>query len=67
MYTLCSWRSHLGRVGVELLHQEPARTVEDPFTDSVPGEVTHVLRMTNVHPKFLEKLPGYCGSRPSTP
>ena len=28
--------------------------MEDPFTAYVPGEVTQVPRMTNVHPKFLE-------------
>ena len=27
IHTLSSWRSHLGSVGVDLLHQEPARTV----------------------------------------
>ena len=46
MYTLSSWRSHLGSVGVYLLHQEPARTVRDPFTAYVPGEVTQVSGMT---------------------
>ena len=55
MYTLRFWRWHLGSVGVNLLNQEPARTVEDPFTGYVPGEVTQVSRMTKVHPKFLEK------------
>ena len=30
---------------VDLLHQEPARTVGDPFTAYVPGEVTQVSRM----------------------
>ena len=57
MYTLISWRSHLGSVEVDILHQEPARTVGDPFTAYVPGEVAQVLRMTNVHAKFLEKSP----------
>ena len=64
MYTLSSWRCHLGIVGVELLPQEPARIVEDPFTAYVPGENTKVSRMTNVHPKYLEKSPRYRGSRP---
>ena len=54
MYTLSFWRSHLGIVAVDFLHQEPARTVRDPFTAYVPAEVTQVSRMTNVHPKFLE-------------
>ena len=66
MYTLSSWRSHLGSVGVDLLHQEPARTVGDPFIAYVPGEVTQVSRMTNVRSKFLEKSPGYRDSRPVT-
>ena len=65
--TLSSWRSHLGIVTVDLLHQEPARTVGDPCIAYVPGEVTQVSKMINVHPKFLEKLPGYCGSQPFTP
>ena len=42
MFILSSWRSHLGSVGVDLLHQEPARTVGDPFTAYVCGEVTQV-------------------------
>ena len=58
MYTLSSWRSHLGSVGVDLVHQEQAKTVGDPFTSYVSGEVSQVSRMTNVHPKSLEKLPG---------
>ena len=58
MYTLSSWRSQLGSVKVDLLHQEPAETVGDPFTAHVPGEVTQVSKMTNVHPTYLEKLPG---------
>ena len=57
MYTLSFWRSYLDRVGVDLLHQEPAGTLGDPFTAYVPGEVTQVSRMTDVHPKFLEKSP----------
>ena len=47
--------NHLGIVAVDFLHQEPARTVVDPFTAYVPGEVTQVSRMTNVHFKFREK------------
>ena len=58
MYTLSSWRSHLGIVAVDLLHQKTARTVKDIFTAFVPGEVTQVSRMTNVHPKILKKSPG---------
>ena len=55
MYTLSSWRNHLGGVGVVFLPPEPARTVVDPFTAYVPGEVTQLSRMTDVHPKFQEK------------
>ena len=55
MYTLSSWRSHLGSVGDALWHQEPARTVGDPFTAYVHGEVTQVSRMTDLHPNILEK------------
>ena len=55
MYTLSFWKSHLGNVAVDFLHQKPARIVGDPFTAYVPGVVTQVSRMTNVHPKFLEK------------
>ena len=58
MYTLSSWKSHLGSVGVDLLHQEPSRTVGDPFTAYVPGEVDQISRMTDVHDNFLEKSPG---------
>ena len=58
MYTLSSWRSHLGIVSVDLLYQEPARTVKDIFTAFVPGVVTQISRITNVHPKILEKSPG---------
>ena len=36
MYTLSSWRSHLGSVAVDLYHQKPARTVVDPFKAYVP-------------------------------
>ena len=50
MYTLRSWRSDLSIVAVDLLHQEPPRTVRDQFTVYVPGEVPQVSRMTNVHP-----------------
>ena len=47
MYTLIFWRSYLRIVAVDLLHQEPARTVEDLFIAYVSGEVTLVSRMTN--------------------
>ena len=57
MYTLSSWKSHLGIVAVDILHQESARTVGDTFVAYVNGEVTQVSRMTDVHPKFLEKSP----------
>ena len=57
MYTLRSWKSHLGIVAVDLLHQESASIVADPFTAYVPGAVTQVSRMTDVHPKFLKKSP----------
>ena len=57
MYTLSSWRSHLGFVAVDFLQQEPARTVGDPFTAYVKEEVLQVSRITDVHPKFLEKSP----------
>ena len=56
MYTLSFMRSYLDRVGVDLLHQEPARTVGEPFTAYVTVEVTRLSRMTNVNPEFLEKL-----------
>ena len=55
MYTLSSWRSHLGSVGVDFLYKEPAKTVADPFTAYYPGEVTEDSRMANVQPKFHEK------------
>ena len=58
MYTLSSWRSHLGSVGVDLFHQEQAKTVGDPFTAYISGKVTQVSRMTNVNTKSLEELPG---------
>ena len=63
MYTVSSWRRHLSIVAVDLLHQQSATTVGDPFTAYVPGEVIRVSRMTNVHLKFLEKSPRYRGSR----
>ena len=53
---LSSWRSHLGIEAVDLLHQKPARTVGDPFTAYVK-EVAQVSRMTDVHPKSLDKTP----------
>ena len=46
---LSSWKSHLGIVAVNFLHQKPDTVVGDPFTAYVPGEVTQILRMTNVH------------------
>ena len=67
MFTLSSWRSHLGILVVDLLHQEPARTDWDPFTALVPGEPSQVSWMTNVHPKFLEKTPRYRRCRPVAP
>ena len=57
MYTPSSCRIHVGTVVVDLLHQEPARTVGDSFTATVPGGVTQVSSMNNVHPKILEKSP----------
>ena len=57
MYTLSFWKNHLGIVEVDLLHQEPARTVGDPFTVYVPGEVTEDSRMTKAHPNLPEKSP----------
>ena len=50
MYTLRSWKSRLVSVVVDLLHLEPARTVEDPFGAYVSGEITQVSRITNVYP-----------------
>ena len=67
MYTLRSWGSRLVSVVVDLLHLEPARTVEDPFRAYVSGEVTQVSRITDEHPKFLEKSPVYRGRRLSAP
>ena len=49
--------NNLGIVAVSFLHQEPARTVKDPFTAYIPEEVTQVSRMTDGHPKFLKKSP----------
>ena len=46
----------MGIVAVDFLHQEPARTVGDPFTAYVE-KVAQVSRMTDVHPKFLDKTP----------
>ena len=57
MYALSFWINHLGIVKVDLLHQNPAETVGDPFSAYVPGDVTQVPRMTDLHPKFLEKSP----------
>ena len=57
MYTQRSWRSHLGIVKVDILHQELAGTVGDPFTVYVTEEVTQVSRTSDVHPKILEKSP----------
>ena len=54
MYTLSSLRSHLGSLEVDLLHQEPVRTVRDLFKSYVPGEITQLSRMIDVHPEFLE-------------
>ena len=59
MYTLTFWKSQLGIVVVNLLHQESTRTVGDPFTAKHPGEVSQVSRMTNVHPKTLKKSPEF--------
>ena len=58
MYTLSSWRSHLGSVGVDFLDQKLARTQEDPHTAYDSRKVTQVSMMNNVHPKFLDKSPG---------
>ena len=40
------------------MHQDPARTVGDPYKAYVPGEVTQVSRITNVHPYFLQSQLG---------
>ena len=55
MYTLNSWRNHLVIVAIDLLYEEPARTVGEPFTANVTEKVTQVSMITNVHPKILEK------------
>ena len=57
MYILSFWSRHLGSVVVDLLQQEHARTVGDPFTAYVPAEVTDVSWMTKVHPKLQGKSP----------
>ena len=57
MYTLTSWKSHLGIVAVDFLHQEPVRTVGDPYTTYVPRGVSYVSRMTNAQRTFQEKSP----------
>ena len=44
-------------MAADLLHQEPARIVENPFTAYVKEEVAQVSRITDVNPKFLEKSP----------
>ena len=67
MYTLSSWRSHLGIMAVDLLHQGLARIVGDPFTAYDTGEITQLWRMTDVYPEFLEKSPRSGGSQPSEP
>ena len=56
MYTLSSWKSYLGSVGVDLLHQKSARTVGDLFTAYVPGEVIQVSRMTDVQSSWRNHL-----------
>ena len=66
-YCIKIYKSHLGIVAVRLFHQEPARTMGNLLTDYVPREITQVSRMTNIHPKILEKLPGYRGNRPAAP
>ena len=67
MYTLSFWKTRLFIVALALSHQKPARTVGEPFTAYVTGEVTQVSRMKIVLPKFLETSFGYRGSRPSAP
>ena len=58
MYILSTWRSYLDIVAFDFPYQEPAGTVDDSFTAYASREVTQVSRMTNVHPKILEKSPG---------
>ena len=67
MYSLRSRRSHLGSMEVDLSHQKLTRSVGDPFIAYVPEEVTQLSRMTDVHPKFLEKSSGYRRGRPFAP
>ena len=67
MCALSFWKSHLGIVAVDLLHQELSITMGEPFTAYVQGEIIRVSRMTNVHPKFLEKSPRYQSSRSIAP
>ena len=57
MYTSSSWRSHLGIVEVDFVHQEFARIVGDPFTAYVARKVTQVSGITDVNPKLLKKSP----------
>ena len=40
MYTLSSWSSHFGIVGIDILHQKMARTEEDPLIAYISKEVT---------------------------
>ena len=74
IHTLISWRINPGSVGVYLLDQDRARTVEDPLTAYFPGKVTWVLWQstfctrnqieswgTHLQPMFLEKSPRYRG------
>ena len=67
MQTLSFWGGYVCIEAMDLPHQEPTRILGEPFTASVCGEVTRVLRMTNVHPKFLEMSPSYRCSRPFAP
>ena len=67
MYTLSFWRSHLVSVEFDQLHQEPARTVGDLFRVYIPGEVTQVSEMTDVHPKLLEQSPRSSGIQTFAP
>ena len=55
MYTLRSWRSHLGILTVALLHQEHARTVGGTFIAYVPGEVTQVSRISGQNPHGIRE------------
>ena len=67
MYNPKSLEKLPGLLAVDFSYQEPARTMEIPFTAYVSGEVTQVSRMTIVHPKFMENSPGNRGSRFSAP